>query len=624
MGEIFNVYFIILHVSFVLTSLMLFLTIRRENKTQLHKVFILNITALLIWELGQLLEVYWRSLTGVTEWGFVYFYFLGLCYLPPFIMFLGIIYNKRRIQLKSKYLLAFLPSTVSYILLITSRFHNLFLINYSVENEFMVVGKYFIVHNIITYIYIVIGLVFFIYTSLRSSGFFSRQSIAIFIGMLFPFVVNMLSTYKIVQMPVYMTPVSFSVTIIIMMLSVLRYDFLNVMPVATGTVFEQMTDGVLIIDEDLKIIDKNDAADEMFKLTGIKLERNLFLDDILKEPWINEKEKKIFYLGIKKSMKKNKGIAKDEPKYTYKIEKKVELNDLVRYLSIEVSSVYKNSVFYSSVILIKDITELRNQMEELRRSQEILMEKERLASLGNLIGGIAHNLKTPIMTISGVSKTLEALGEEYRDSIDDPEVTKEDHKEMAAEIIEWSHKVAPYCSYMSEMISAVKGQAVQLSSDDSAIFTLYELISRINILMKFELKKYHCELKQDLQTSIYTELKGDLSILVQVFNNIITNAIQSYQGKEGVIDFKITSSNGKMLFVIADKGVGIPDAIQKKLFREMVTTKGKDGTGLGMYMAYSTIRGHFNGNLAFRSEVGKGTSFFIEIPIYKEVADAAK
>ena len=115
MGEIFNVYFIILHVSFILTTFMLYLTIKRENKTQMHKIFILNIVALLIWELGQLLEVYWRAITGVSEWGFVYFYFLGLCYLPPFIMFLGIIYNKRRIQLKPIYLAAFIPSTISYI-----------------------------------------------------------------------------------------------------------------------------------------------------------------------------------------------------------------------------------------------------------------------------------------------------------------------------------------------------------------------------------------------------------------------------------------------------------------------------------------------------------------------------
>jgi signal transduction histidine kinase len=228
------------------------------------------------------------------------------------------------------------------------------------------------------------------------------------------------------------------------------------------------------------------------------------------------------------------------------------------------------------------------------------------------------------MTISGVSKTIEALSEEYRDSIDDPLVTSEDHKEIADELLEWSRKIGPYCSYMSEMISAVKGQAVQLSENSNTIFTLYELLSRINILMKFELKKFHCELVQDNHASIYTELRGDLSILVQVFNNIITNAIQAYEGEKGIIDFKILPNDGRIQFIISDKGAGIPDNIKRKLFREMVTTKGKDGTGLGMYMAYSTIRGHFDGSMRFESEVGKGTTFYIEIPVYREVPDEAK
>ncbi|MCD6321608.1 MAG: HAMP domain-containing histidine kinase, partial [Clostridiales bacterium] len=370
----------------------------------------------------------------------------------------------------------------------------------------------------------------------------------------------------------------------------------------------------IIIDSEWQVIDFNKSFIANFNNT-LKIQRRENLIDT-----INNREGLV--LNTDKLFKANEdAIISDS---TVKYEESLEGNESQLYFNMEITPIFSAKKYLGTIILIKDITELKNQMEEIRKNQEILREQERLASLGNLIGGIAHNLKTPIMTISGVSKTLEALGEEYRDSIDDPEVTKEDHKEMANEIIEWAHKVTPYCSYMSEMISAVKGQAVQLSTHDSTIFTLYELISRINILMKFELKKYHCELKQDLNMSIYTELKGDLSILVQVFNNIITNAIQAYQGKEGIIDFKISSNNGKIKFVIVDKGIGIPDSIKDKLFKEMVTTKGKDGTGLGMYMAYSTIRGHFNGSLTFTSEVGKGTSFFIEVPIYKEVPDATQ
>ena len=609
-----NPYFIILNLSFLLTLLMFIFTQRRKDKTQLHTIFVFNLAMLLIWELGQMMEVYWRAFTGVSAWAFIFIYFFGLIYLPPLLMFLGIIYYKRKIKLKLKHLLVFIPSTISYIILLTSPSHELFMIQYSPNVDELILGSYYIFHNIITYTFVVVGLFFVLYTSLKSSGFFSKQSIMILIGMLFPFIINILISYKLVSsIPVYMTPVAFAVTIIIFAFSILRYDFLNVLPVALSNVFDQMTDGVIIIDDHLKIIDFNIAAENMFTLGNMQLKRSLILEDILNENILTRRETKLFYRGIRKTIKSNSEFS---------LEKALETKKGKIHISIEISNVTAKGTYYSTIILMKDITELRMQMEELRKSQEILMEKERLASLGNLIGGIAHNLKTPIMTISGVSKTLEALGEEYRDSIDDPEVTKEDHREMANEIIEWSHKVSPYCSYMSEMISAVKGQAVQLSSNDTTVFTLYELISRINILMKFELKKYHCDLKQDLNASIYTELRGDLSILVQVFNNIITNAIQAYQGKEGVIDFKITSKNGRIQFIITDKGVGIPDSIKDRLFREMVTTKGKDGTGLGMYMAYSTIRGHFNGSLTFTSEVGKGTSFFIEVPIYKEVPDA--
>ena len=57
------------------------------------------------------------------------------------------------------------------------------------------------------------------------------------------------------------------------------------------------------------------------------------------------------------------------------------------------------------------------------------------------------------------------------------------------------------------------------------------------------------------------------------------------------------------------------DEVKQKLFKEMITTKGKDGTGLGLFMSYSTIRAHFNGNITFESETGKGTKFTIILPL---------
>ena len=91
------------------------------------------------------------------------------------------------------------------------------------------------------------------------------------------------------------------------------------------------------------------------------------------------------------------------------------------------------------------------------------MERERLASLGQLIGGIAHNLKTPIMSISGAAEGIQDLIKEYDASIGDPEVTQEDHHEIAKDMAVWVEKIRSHTEYMSDVITAVKGQAVNFS-----------------------------------------------------------------------------------------------------------------------------------------------------------------
>ena len=76
-------------------------------------------------------------------------------------------------------------------------------------------------------------------------------------------------------------------------------------------------------------------------------------------------------------------------------------------------------------------------MKALKQNQEMLIERERLATLGQMVGGIAHNLKTPIMSIAGAMEGLEDLIREYDESIDDPDVTKEDHHAIAKDMSNW-------------------------------------------------------------------------------------------------------------------------------------------------------------------------------------------
>ncbi len=296
----------------------------------------------------------------------------------------------------------------------------------------------------------------------------------------------------------------------------------------------------------------------------------------------------------------------------------------------EIASSNENSIDLNKKLIVTSEDELadlslafnqtqiftKHNINQIRNNQSMLMERERLASLGQLIGGIAHNLKTPIMSISGAAEGLSDLIKEYDSSIDDPEVNSQDHHDIAKDMDSWILKIRDYTEYMSDIITAVKGQAVTLSEAQNITFDIEELIKRVNILMKHELKNAIIYLNISVKTDEHTRIHGDINSLVQVINNMISNAIQAYEGKTNqTIDLIIEQIDNKLHISIKDYGCGLPKKVKDKLFKEMITTKGKNGTGLGLYMSYSTIKAHFGGDITFESYEGKGTTFTIILPV---------
>lgn len=296
----------------------------------------------------------------------------------------------------------------------------------------------------------------------------------------------------------------------------------------------------------------------------------------------------------------------------------------------EIASSNKNDINLNNKLIVTSEDELadlslafnltqsftKNNVDQLRSNQSMLMERERLASLGQLIGGIAHNLKTPIMSISGAAEGLSDLIKEYDTSIDDPEVNSGDHHEIAKDMNSWVLKIKDYTQYMSDIITTVKGQAVTLSNEEDISFTVGELLKRVNILMKHELKNAIIYLNISMKTDENIIIHGDVNSLVQVINNMISNSIQAYEGKtDQNIDLIVEKQDNNLLISVKDYASGLPKKVKDKLFKEMITTKGKNGTGLGLYMSYSTIKAHFNGNITVDSETNKGTTFTITLPL---------
>lgn len=232
--------------------------------------------------------------------------------------------------------------------------------------------------------------------------------------------------------------------------------------------------------------------------------------------------------------------------------------------------------------------------------------------------GIAHNLKTPIMSIAGAAEGLSDLINEYDEGIEDPDLTPQDYHDIANDMKVWIEKTRGHLSYMSDIITAIKGQAVAFEDQTTTEFTINELIKMINILMKHELKSALINMDVKIKVDKKSVVKGNINSLVQVVNNIISNAVQAYasQGKtDEDILLNISNHNSNLLITIKDNAGGLPENVQEKLFKEMITTKGKNGTGLGLFMSASNVKAHFGGTLTYETKEGEGTTFFIEIPI---------
>lgn len=598
----FGLSFWLLVLSTLLTVVMFVYISCQKDRKQLHNVFCLNLFCSLIISVGVLCQAVCNYFFSIPSIWFENIIYIGTCFLPLTVFFTSLIFTNTKITFKKSYLLLLVIPILSLVVLWTNDLHHLFYIQYSSSFTDTIYGPYFYVHSVYTYLLLIIGIGRLLIFSIRNAGFFSKQSLLISIGLACPVIVNVLGSFlKLIPMTVFVTPISFSVSIICFALAIFKFDFLGIAPIALRKIADRMSDSYLVLNDDGTITDFNQTFLVTFKIKDIALRGQNF-DEFCKSNKIN-------YGKIKNAIAKTK-----DSKKTVSFE--FHARRIHKIFSVEVNTIYSDGVSLGTLILFKDITQHIEDMETIKNNQDILMERERLASLGQLIGGIAHNLKTPIMSISGAAEGLTDLVKEYDSSIDDPEVNSQDHHDIAKDMSEWIVKIKEYTEYMSDIITAVKGQAVTLSETENISFDIDELVKRVDILMKHELKNALIYMNVQMNAPKNTKINGDINSLVQVINNMISNAIQAYNGKtEQNIDLILNKSDGNLIISVRDYGCGLPQKVQEKLFKEMITSKGKNGTGLGLYMSYSTIKAHFNGNITFESKEGEGTTFSIILPL---------
>jgi DNA-binding LacI/PurR family transcriptional regulator/signal transduction histidine kinase len=256
--------------------------------------------------------------------------------------------------------------------------------------------------------------------------------------------------------------------------------------------------------------------------------------------------------------------------------------------------------------------ELEHAYQAVRENQQKLLISEKMASLGRLTAGMAHEMNTPLAAVRAALGELSKLASEYSHSIEDAEVTKDDHREIVKEMQASIQLADGAAERVAGFVRGIKSETRNLSSVESRIFNAVPVVQDTLLLLNHAARKGNCAVMFQHERDIM-ELYGAPGRLSQVITNLVTNAIDATAEKGGgPIVLRLSPWTRGLELRVSDKGMGIPPENMKKIFDPMFTSKPFGvGTGLGLTIVHDIVTGDFNGTIEVETEPGVGTTFVL-------------
>ncbi len=268
--------------------------------------------------------------------------------------------------------------------------------------------------------------------------------------------------------------------------------------------------------------------------------------------------------------------------------------------------------------------ELLEAMENLKLAQGELVRNEKLAALGNLVGGIAHELNTPIGNGVMAVTTLHDQVRDFRREMAGG--LRRSQLDSFVERVERGSEIAVRnLQRANELIASFKQVAVDQTSVQRRPFILSEVVDEILLTLQPTLRRTPYKVRSEIAAGVAMDsYPGPLG---QVLTNLLTNAlVHGFEGcSKGLIE--ITGGpgdEGEVCLTIADDGMGIPPELLDRVFDPFVTSKlGRGGTGLGLHIVWNTVTVVLGGSISVDSTPGQGTRFRIILPVIAPSQPAA-
>ena len=547
---------------------------RRRRSPSATPLVLLGVSVA-IWQVGYALELGTDGQDEMVFWAKIQY--IGITAAPTCWLAITLQYTGRGIRLSRRNiaLLAVVPGA-TVVLAATNGAHELIWSSITSEPSGSLTvlilehGAGFWVHAGYSYLLLLFGFILLAENLLQPHRLYWEQAAALMLAALLPWIANWLFIAGVTPgNNIDLTPLAFIGSVFVLVWALARTQLLDLAPVARDLVFGNMLDGVLVLDTRGRVVDCNSAAEGIVgrpadDLIGRPIEDVWQAGSELVDRTLDQSPKPLRY-----------NVGEGDAQYIYDVS------------ASPIRDRHQRSA--GRLVFFHDITRLWLEEERLK-------ETSRLASIGEMASGVAHEINNPLMIIAGNSEMLVNQGI--------PPLVKERVEVIHSQADRAAKIVRNLLAFVRRQDSEKRFLDVRTVVEQTLDLKAYDLsVGNIRVLWNWP---------GDLPQTMVDEHQ-----LAQVIMNIVTNAEQAMikSNGGGEITVGATLDQGNIRISIGDTGPGIPDDDMPRIFEPFFTTKPVgEGTGLGLSICYGIVHQH-GGDICVESTLGEGATFHISLPV---------
>ena len=578
----------LVHLSALLVIGMLIVVAKSTQRSRVRSVFLQLLAIVLVWNVGTVLELDFRLVTGSTVFAFIFICYIGICLLPVAILQLGRVVLSPEWQPRRVHGLFLVIPVISIIIVLTSPMHTLFFKVFSLYSSEAVYGVYYYLHSLYSYGCIAASIVLMYISSTRNSGVFSVQSILVMGGVVITLVPNLLYSFGVGDLPFSISAAASTFSILCFSIAFLRFRFIEAPPVTLRQIVDLISDGFLVLDKQVCILSYNRPLLHMFpEKSGIALGKNL--RGFIEQNFPDTPFERVLEL-LEQAMMQHETISTE-----------VHTSD-GSYYSLEITSVTQRAAKaqIGSIILIKNITESKRLIETTKAASR---------AKGDFLSHMSHEIRTPLSAIIGMI-----------------------HIGIAANDVDKMKYCFSRADSASKHLLSIINDILDMSKIEAEKFELsYTKFEFENMLMNItNIANVRVEEKKqnfivNIGDDVPTYIESDELRLSQAITNLLTNAVK-FTPEKGTISLNIEKTEEQddevtLRIEIADSGIGLSQEQQARLFTSYNQanagiSREYGGTGLGLAITKQIIE-LMGGTIWIESELGMGSKFIFTIKTKK-------